>query len=199
MTSQILGCLLGAVAVTFAATPSAAAACLSHQSVPPTTAGQTPAPPASPPDKPQPWPPLVKAGWSYSSLLGNEVVANIHLSHGRNDPTKDQTTWRGPQVSGAFGTKGFEVGAGYGKFVLDIQVPIGYEFRAVGGQVREQLHGLAPQQWFAGGEAAVMLTFLRLAAGLVVPVGTGTTSHTPVVTGSIGIVVPLVNRPAKKK
>ena len=185
--------------MTSAATPSAAAASFGAQSVPPPTGGQTPAPRPSPPDTPKSGQPLVMAGWSYSSLVGNEVVATIFLSPGRQAETKDRTTWRGPQVNAAFGTKGFEVGAGFAKFVIAAQFPVGYEFRALGGQVREQSNGLAPQQWFAGGEAAARFGPFRIAGGLVAPVGSGTTSHTPVLTGSFAYMVPLVKPPAKKK
>src|SRR6188768_1624829 len=123
MTIRIRACLFAAIAVTSVARPSAAA-CLGAQSVQPPTGGQTPAPPQSPPsppDTPKSGKPLVIAGWSYNSLLGNAAVANILLSPSRQEETKDRTTWRGLQVNAAFGTKGFEVGAGFGKYVLAAQ------------------------------------------------------------------------------
>jgi hypothetical protein len=171
-----------------------------QQTPPPTVPPTTPAAPtASAParaaqtDDPR-WP-LFMAGWMFDSVLRNAATGSVILS--RRQGTRDWALWRGVQASGAFGARGFQVGLGYGRMRIE-QIPIGYEFRALGGRVRKDSRGLTADEWFAGGEATVMFAFLRLSGGVVVPTGSGA-SRKPLLTGSFGISFFFSRTPPRQK
>lgn len=129
--------------------------------------------------------PLTMVGWTYSSIARNGATVNINLMRGKNVPGEDAAAWRGLQLTGTVGRRAVEVGLGYARMTI-AQIPFGYEFRALAGRRWTASTELSPAHTYAGGEATVMFTVLRLTAGLVAPIDPGQ-SHKPVLTGSVGV------------
>ncbi|HEX5071208.1 MAG TPA: hypothetical protein VFV78_13415 [Vicinamibacterales bacterium] len=78
---------------------------------------------------------------------------------------------------------------GYGKYIFS-SLPGGYEFRGLVGRRWEESETLSPARTYVGGEATLMFVWFRFSGGLVVPIDAGR-PHQPVLTGSIGWMIPL--------
>jgi hypothetical protein len=131
---------------------------------------------------------LGMVGWTYSSIIRNGVVANLNLSRAKKVENEDASEWRGLQLTGTVGRRGFEAGAGYARMTIAAQFPIGYEFRGLAGRTWMASGNLAAGDVYAGGEATLMFAILRFTAGAIVPI-TGDASRHPVLTGSVGVVL----------
>ena len=86
---------------------------------------QQPAPATAPADQDF-HAPLAAIGWTYGSIIRNGFTGNVTFSPGRKVSGQDMTIWRGLQIGGTVGSRGFEVGAGWNRFAL-AQLPGGYK------------------------------------------------------------------------
>lgn len=141
------------------------------------------------PMKDDPRAPLITAGWVYHSVVKNGAVATVTFS--RRQGHRETALWRGLQASTVIGSRGFEVGVGYGQYRIN-WTGWGYEIRALGGRPWTASSSLEPDQWYFGGEAALSWLFFRGSVGFVTQPGN---SNRQVATASIGIVALFSSRP----